>query len=293
MTYSGDIFKKLRIQKGFSTKEISEGLVTPQFINKYERGDSDIRFANLTQLLTRMHITMSEFAYEDDSSLEAWLSAVETDLDELLNTRNNLGMKKFIEYNMEQYELTGEERFLFVSLIMKNFQSRMISLNQSVDTTPISNYLKEVTYWGKFEFFLLTNCRHIFDSVDTYNYAKSLLTIEETYSQVDMQRYDTVLQLVMQLLLDFKLDEAKELLDSYLNYPNPNRRLYFLHQDLFAKYLLGMYKILSGDTSGIQQMEQIIDVFETVVNYPGYANSLHALMNRTIYLRTEMENKEL
>lgn len=289
MMYSGKIFKKIRTKKDFSTKQIADGLVTPQFINKYERGESDIRYSNLNQLLTRMHVTMNEFALEDEATFDYWLSKVETDIDELINNQNNLGMRRFIEENEEKYESTGENRFLFVSIVMKKYSNLRNNSVYAIEEGIIKEFLRETEYWGNFELFLLTNFRSAFDAEESFHYGNYLLSKKTTHSIVDVRRYDTILQLIYQLILTSELDLAKKLLDKYLDYPNPNRRLSFIHQDLFAKFLLGIYLVKTGDTSGEKLANEVVHIFENVLNYPSYADSLDVVVNRMI---TQQKNSE-
>lgn len=60
----GEIFHKLRINKGFNLKQAADNIVSPQFLGRFEKGQSDITTTNLYLLLQKINITPEEFFYE-------------------------------------------------------------------------------------------------------------------------------------------------------------------------------------------------------------------------------------
>lgn len=236
MKYSGHIAKKIRNEKRLSTKFVAGTMVTPQFINKYERGDSDIRYDTLIYMLKRMNVTMSEFASSNESSFDYWLHQTEIEIDEMINTRDSLKMKRFVETNEKNYSDSGEERYLFVSLIVKQFYNQSLHSFYTVDKSPIKNYLQKIEEWGKFEYFLLSNFRTAFDAIENFHCGLFLLKKKETYPEIDLHRYNTVIEIIMQLIFEDELDFAGQLLNAYFDYPN-NRR-FFILQDLIGKFFL-------------------------------------------------------
>lgn len=77
-----------------------------------------------------------------------------------------------------------------------------------------------------------------------------------------------------------ELEYASNLLDGYFTYSNPDKRQPFLLQDLIAKYFLGLLKIRKGNPSGETEVNHIIDIVETILEYPDYANALDILHQR-------------
>ena len=63
-------FQEIREKKNQTIANTSDGIVTPQFLRKYERENGDIRFSNLVQLLNRLNTTIDEFVFEIDEGKE-------------------------------------------------------------------------------------------------------------------------------------------------------------------------------------------------------------------------------
>ncbi|ROZ37954.1 helix-turn-helix domain-containing protein, partial [Enterococcus avium] len=118
---TGKFFQEFREKKNQSIMNTSEGIVTPQFLRKYERENGDIRFSNLLQLLGRLNITFDEFVFEIDDSMDVWLYKIEEEIDQAYHAGNSFLLKKFVENQEKLYRQTNEERFLFAALIGKRF----------------------------------------------------------------------------------------------------------------------------------------------------------------------------
>lgn len=91
---TGKFFQEFREKKNQSIMNTSEGIVTPQFLRKYERENGDIRFSNLLQLLGRLNITFDEFVFEIDDSMDVWLYKIEEEIDQAYHAGNSFFIKK-------------------------------------------------------------------------------------------------------------------------------------------------------------------------------------------------------
>lgn len=90
---TGKFFQEFREKKNQSIMNTSEGIVTPQFLRKYERENGDIRFSNLLQLLGRLNITFDEFVFEIDDSMDVWLYKIEEEIDQAYHAGNSFLLK--------------------------------------------------------------------------------------------------------------------------------------------------------------------------------------------------------
>lgn len=158
----GMVFERIRMSKNISTKEISHGIVTPQFLRKFERGESNIRAENLLALLSRMHITTDEFFYMADNTLDAWLNIIEYKIDKAINTSNSFLLKDLIVELDKEYEITRDKKYYYFSLVTKNIYDIVFYKVYDESIVDLLEYLRESEYWGTMELFLASYAANSF-----------------------------------------------------------------------------------------------------------------------------------
>ncbi|WP_086349347.1 Rgg/GadR/MutR family transcriptional regulator [Candidatus Enterococcus clewellii] len=277
MNSTGKYFKKIREEKNLSVKETATGIVTTQFLGKYENGNSDIRFANLLQLLSRMNVTTEEFLAHITDNMDTWLLKTEQDLDHAFNAGNSFLMKSFIEKQEEDYQETRDKKYKYAADIGKDYYNYLFFERYTVDLTEIKNYLRQTEQWGKFELFLLTYTRALFSPDESFLYGKQLLKRKSVSTTINQWRCDAALHIILGLLRANELEKAGKLLDSYFDQLSGNREFCYLHYDLFARYVHGLFLMKMDDPKGKEQCKKIIDIFSEVLGYTDYANRLNTI----------------
>lgn len=279
---TGKIFQEMREKKNQTIMNTSEGIVTPQFLRKYERENGDIRFSNLVQLLNRLNTTLDEFVFEIGESMDVWFYMIEEEIDRAYHAGNSFSLKKFVEKQENLYRETNENRFLFAAIIGKRFYNYIFLPSYTVNLTPIADYLRETETWGKFEFFLITYNGDLFKPEEAYYYANKLVKQNHGSFEVRKWRYDAVLHLARYLIEENKLASAEEVLLEYLESLTPNRDLKYFHHDLYAKFVYGLLLIKKHDPKGKCQCERIIDIFVEDCGYLNYGNRLNIIYQSTL-----------
>lgn len=292
MENTGQTFRYFRTQKALSIKEVADGIVTPQFLNKYERGESDIRFSNLIQLLTRMNVTMSEFIEKHEVSYDRWLEQTEKEIDTICNSFDSFKLKVLIDSNQAKYEETNERRYLFLSIIAKNSYNRTFTPIFKIDFAVIKEYLGKVEHWGKFELFLIAYTKNLLPTEEAFYYCHFLLRMESDHNDFNRSRYDTALQIIHYLIRIDELERAKKLLYIYFEFPKADRRTYHMHQDLFSKHLYGLWLIKSGDPKGEDLCNKVIEIYSDLLPYHSYANHCNIVLQQFIVAARSKERTE-
>ena len=59
----GQLVRKIRLDKGFSQKEIYSGIVTKSYCIEFEKGNHDLSFRLLAQVLERLLVDVEEFIF--------------------------------------------------------------------------------------------------------------------------------------------------------------------------------------------------------------------------------------
>ena len=279
---TGKFFQEFREKKNQSIMNTSEGIVTPQFLRKYERENGDIRFSNLLQLLGRLNITFDEFVFEIDDSMDVWLYKIEEEIDQAYHAGNSFLLKKFVENQEKLYRQTNEERFLFAALIGKRFYNYIFLPSYTVDLAPIADYLRETETWGKFEFFLITYNGDLFKPEEAYFYTRRLVKQYDGSFEMRKWRYDALLHLTRYLIEENYLDQAEKILSEYMEKITPNRDLKYIHHDFYAKFVYGLLLVKKKNPKGQRQCERIIDIFVEDCGYVNYGNRLNILYQSTL-----------
>ena len=92
----GETIRIIREQKGYTIRQIAEGILSISFLSKFERGDSDISVSYFFQILERLTLSYEEFLYvHNDFQLEnfetffdkAEQAYINRDLDQLRNLK--------------------------------------------------------------------------------------------------------------------------------------------------------------------------------------------------------------
>ncbi|EGP5249464.1 XRE family transcriptional regulator, partial [Enterococcus faecium] len=58
---SGELLKKLRVERGISQKNLAHKITTRNTLSRYETGKNSIPFVILLEFLDKLNITMDEF----------------------------------------------------------------------------------------------------------------------------------------------------------------------------------------------------------------------------------------
>lgn len=276
---TGVRFKYYREKKGMTIKETATGIVSPQFLRKFEKGDSDISFTNLLLLLERIQVTMKEFIYEEERFvLENYIKDFEREVDAALRKSDSIQLKKIITKTADLYRETGNQHYHLLSIAAECYY-KLIFQPYSVDhfdLTPVTAYLSRVEEWGYFELFLIsyTACRFL--TIDELYYrCKRFLDAGYEESVNYHSICDFIIHAAYELCRKGALELGEEVIERYLSDIDANRDTHFIHYDLFAKYVKGIILIKKGDVTGIKQCQTIIDIFANVLGYENYANRLH------------------
>ena len=154
----GLAFRNIRKSKNLTIKQAANNIVTPAFLSKFEREESEISFSKLINILDNINVDINEFLLEannfeqtsENYFLESLSKAVELNSQDLINSL--IFKEKVI------YEESENIRY-FHNVCLASLYKAIISNEKpkSKDWKPIKNYLLEVENWGYYEFLLYAN----------------------------------------------------------------------------------------------------------------------------------------
>lgn len=154
MARYGATFRTFRQNKGYTLKQVTTGIVSLSFLSKFERGESDISFSVMIELLDRMMVTYEEFYFlhnagKNNAIEEFFNGAEEAYLLQDLTTINQLKKQ-----SLEQYQQTTHIPYHCNALLLEVYRS-MIQLEEpdveNEALTVLTDYLFDIEVWGYYE----------------------------------------------------------------------------------------------------------------------------------------------
>lgn len=287
MTHHGSVFKQFRQNRGFTQKAAAKGIVSPQFLAKFENGESDITFTNLNKLLQRIFVSWREYIRKCDCSQIDQLDLFDATINQLLFQKNFYSMKKM----KQKYELLYQSEHInvyqhFSILIDVVLSLAEISPSLSENRLLIlKNHLLTIENWGDYENFLFGSLIYFFsvDEVKLYcprllkKMAKNSTRIEDAANcPLSMK-----LNIISFYIRNKEYYEAKQWIDTATKelIPNDPDNLF---EKIMLQYKSGIIAIYLGDDSGIKHCEQCIQIFDLIDDYEVIVNSMYAELQSVI-----------
>lgn len=148
----GSTFKRLREGKNKTLKATAEGIMTPQFLSKFEKGNTDISLVNFNLLLNRLGVYWADFIREyQGPNLD---NVAKFTLDMMVSGTNSYLTK--VRYFKDELPFDFPENPQVIDLIQDNIQVALssyadlgIDLKEKVQT--MQDHLEKVEEWQTLE----------------------------------------------------------------------------------------------------------------------------------------------
>lgn len=159
----GSAIKQARISKGFTQKQLADGILSVSQLSKFENGLHDITLTKCFLLLERLHLDLSEF-YEiylikNDSVLQ-----IDFDFTNHLLHKKEIEIKyqlgKEIEINENANKPYTEHRLIITKQILRIKQTLPLD---NYEIEKLYSYLESISEWSLYEMSLLSNSLFLFN----------------------------------------------------------------------------------------------------------------------------------
>lgn len=154
----GNTFREIRISKGMTLSETSEGILSVPFLSKYERGNTDISTTNFFTLMDKLNTSFDEFnllhSNVDRHSQNFFLKELAKCLiNEDIYLLNILIDKEQIFFEVDK-NIRHQHNTILLRQYINKFSKIPFDNNQ---IKKIVNYLLQVEDWGYYELSLYGN----------------------------------------------------------------------------------------------------------------------------------------
>ena len=261
----GALFKKFRLSKKLSLKDVAGDFLSISFLSKFERGESEISLSRFFLLLEKLDVSIEEFygilANERSTNTEKLLDMVST----AYHQGNSFALKKYYKEEMGKYEVSTQKSFLYNAIMIESF---LVNLNNKSigpeKMMEISDYLFSVEQWGKRELIIFGNSLSALNDKVIEALAREILfktTLFGSNEANQKARIELLINIVAIFLERDLLVLAKDYLDIIQQLGIPETALY---DRMEYQFVLGIYLFKSGKKEqGKQKMMAVLATLKT------------------------------
>lgn len=289
MNNIGEIFKKLRTDKKYSLKKVSEGILSISLLSKFERGDSEITISKFFLLLKRLNISLEEFGFILNGYKEADIHINMKEINQAY-LNNNISFLIHLENQaLENWEKTNNIAYKLSSIMIKSIAydlDKNILLTQK-DIDFFVDYLFKIDNWNLFEIILFGNSMHILKKETAIILSKEML--KKTFLYLDNKKVkEELLRVIINTIIfcleKKELDSVPLFIMSVEKILEDNTTYYFEKTKLH--YLKGIYNLLTNNTeNGKKMCEEALSVMKLLdkkslsYNHEHYMNEIIEFSN--------------
>ena len=257
----GEFIKKIRQEKHLTQKELAEGILSKNFLSKFERGESKITSEIFLNLLERLNVSLDEFEQlviskhsqkEFLQKLETFKSQKDGYLLENLKTEE----KQLFQNDRNRRHLHNQ---ILVEAHLQYLQGKNIDVKQK---RVIQSYLFEVEEWGDYEWELFGNIVFCLSTKETHLYLDSI------FRKARLGKRDTMhKRMLCRILLNIFLEDIEansseaSQVEAYLTELLEDEEFYY--EKIRFNYMQGILHIYQGHVDkGKLECMKMIDIFK-------------------------------
>ncbi|WP_341932490.1 helix-turn-helix domain-containing protein [Streptococcus pluranimalium] len=262
----GSLFKKIRLSKRLSLKDVSGDYLSVSFLSKFERGESEISLSRFFSLLENLDVSIEEFygiiSQDHPTMTEELLNHVS----KAFYQNNILALKKYLSEELSKYNDTGKKTFLYNSIMIESF---LVSLTgdiiQEDKIKQISDYLFGIEQWGKRELIIFGNSVSAIPTEILDVLTKEIIYKTTLFGNEDSNR-KTRISLLLNTISEFLERERIDLAKNYLDILNEiNIPETFLYERLEYNIIQGTYWIKVGKIEiGKKKIEAALEALKNL-----------------------------
>lgn len=253
----GQVLRQLREEKGYSLRQISNGILSTSFLSKFERGESDISLSHFVKIIERMNVSLDEFIF---SANEYKPSELETLISEITAAyqRNNISkLKNITKKEYEKYNQFELDVYLCNSImteaIMLNLEKKQIDKKKREH---LANYLFNIELWGNYELIIYANSLTIFPPETVISLSKEVVKKTAMFKLVNKNYIQTLGILLNTIIVCLENDLLNDALYFILTMENTNMAENLFYERTLLLFLKGLYEIKKDNVEAGQKQSQ-------------------------------------
>ena len=259
----GEFIKKIRQEKHLTQKELAEGILSKNFLSKFERGESKITSEIFLNLLERLNVSLDEFeqlvtAKHSQKEFLQKLETLKSQKDSYLLENLKAEEKQLFQSDRNRRHLHNQ---ILVEAHLQYLQGKNIDVKQK---RVIQSYLFEVEEWGDYEWELFGNIIFCLSTEETHLYLDSI------FRKARLGKHDTMhKRMLCRILLNIFLEDIEanpseaSQVEAYLIELLQDEEFYY--EKIRFNYMQGILHIYQGHVEkGKLECMKMIDIFKSL-----------------------------
>ncbi|AYF99903.1 helix-turn-helix domain-containing protein [Lactococcus allomyrinae] len=264
----GAVFKILRLQKGFSIKELTDSNISQSTLSRFENGQVNLSIDKFFHLLSKMNLSPQEYFTRLEETTGTSYSISMLNIITALDNRNYLEIETFLKNLERQGHGAPISRSLQLQITSIKALLHQIDSNYKIDEREIFNlkqYLLSTKTWGEFEIQLCGRAFYLFDTADLRLFLQRLLD-PFNYSVVTfnirLYTYIALVNLTDTLLYKQEYD-LLDRVEKYLSVnPFPE---HYIFQKGTLQFKLALFHFYTKDKGeALLEMHEIVTAFKVL-----------------------------
>lgn len=137
----GQTYKRIRVLKGYSLSYAAKDICSPQFLRKFESGESDITVTKLNRLLNKIYISWDEFIRENKGiSIDTFINYHVSNIDKIMFNDNYDELEEYLTMMITRSKEFSESD----SILFDNFCLQVNNINDFYISREVPKETKKI-----------------------------------------------------------------------------------------------------------------------------------------------------
>ena len=174
----GEKYKELRKEQSITLAQAAKGICATSNLSRWENGKITLEFNKVLALLSRIHISPTEFIGYADIVQE---NDLPTEILKAIEEEDASAIKELIHVQLDKYHAKRNEHDLYLAVILCN-QYLLIkgeNLLPFSDQMHLYTYLSKITLWSTYNLGFFGNCVFMIKTDKVYAIAMNVLNNQD------------------------------------------------------------------------------------------------------------------
>lgn len=284
----GHVLRRLREEKGYSLRQVANGILSTSFLSKFERGESNISLSHFIKIIERMNVSLDEFVFVANEYKPSELDRLMADIATAYQRNNTSKLTLIKNKEYEKWEEYGLSAYLCNSIMA---EAKLLDLQKKeIDKKKreyLANYLFNIELWGNYELVIYANSLTIFPPSTVIALSKEVVKKTSMYKLVHKNFLQTLAILINTTIVCLENNLLNDALYFILTLENMHMAENLFYERTLLVFLKGMYEIKKGNIpEGEVLCRKAIDTMY-IIGSEDLAMSYEEYVNEMILVKKE------
>lgn len=263
MKHLGKLFKKYRVSRGLTLRDVAEAGISTSQLSRFEQGKTDLTITKFALALDEINVPIDEFM---SAVCDSYPVALHELLEKLYSMKEVASLEDLLVEELSKTDVNQTFQRLNTTLIKLQLQRVSgKSYNTTDDMTYLTEYLFSVENWGCYELLIFMNALDAFSHKTLMALAEELNQRTALYKEISENRRLTLLVLLNAYLICIERDEWTDALFFEKALTNMALNETELYERIVFHYAKALYQFkYAQDKNAISEMENCIAIMRLV-----------------------------